>query len=639
MKRGNFLLPILLAFTCILSGCNKDNDDKEPENPPTPAHVHVDLNHDHICDQCLEKCSDHTFSANLHKCDICGEETECCDLDFDGACDICHKTWSESSRALFNSYLKETLPYFAPDVDFIEKQGGYIEATINGNATDKLVGIFTKNNKYSHKISDYLGKEAHYLEKQSEFSKYTKIVVMVLYNEVNNTTFIDAELKLMEQTNFPALEVLNVLSGHTKEDPVFPNDGERFLFETTDVPGYCIVTYDGNAEAYKELLEEAGYYIDCSMTDYYLYPSYRCLSPGRTIAIQVTDFTSEVQIEFKGEEAPHETEWSNFIKSCMMELFGEVMPFVNAGFNVSDEELAIENIQYHNYFQVESFVIDAFKCALEVFRYDPTFIEEYSEDGNYYTFSKSMGYCLKKAVISCEFGNTVISFMKVFPLYEAFPMEQINYCLDGTYEDVIPEADGESFYLYYEKAHPHIANLTCYGDKEDFENYLIKLEQEGYQCELLSDGWIMAMGQEESIQIFLFDSTDITKPEDVAFYKVEIHLFKPEETLSYFPLEAVLEELDKDIDFTCPIPSGETFTPSYPYGKIGASDIMIAITGGDRAAYISAVIDAGYIYDSSYSIPGQYNAYLNNMTHIAIYIYESESNSDYSVEYGALFEL
>ena len=506
MKRGNSLLPILLAFTCILSGCNKDNDDKEPENPPTPpAHVHVDLNHDHICDQCLEKCSDHTFSANLHKCDICGEETECCDLDFDGACDFCHKTWSESSRALFNSYLKETLPYFVPDVDFIEKQGGYIEATIIGNATDKLVGIFTKNNKYSHKISGYFDKEAHYLEKQSESSKYTKIVVMVLYNEVNDTTFIDAELKLMVQTNFPAFEVLNVLSGHTKENPVFPSDGEHFTFETTETPGYCVVTYDGSAQNYLEKLESAGYYIDYSMVDYYLYPTYRCLSSGRTVAIQVTDHTSEVQIEFKGEEAPNENEWSDFIKSCMNSLFGEIMPFVNANFIVTNEQQTLENIEDHGYFQVESFVIDAFKYAVDAFEKDGTFSEEYTKDGNYYTFTKTMGYCLKKAVISCEFGNTVISFMKVFPIYNEFPTEQINYCLNGSYIDVIPVADGDSYYLYYENVHPHIANLTVYGSKTNYDDYLAKLAENNYSLETLSDGWVKALGKDQTIQMFLFD--------------------------------------------------------------------------------------------------------------------------------------
>lgn len=639
MKRSTGLLSILLAFTCILSGCKTKEENKDPVNPdpPVPEHVHIDANNDHICDECLEKCSDHVFSTNLHKCDICGEETECADLDGDGVCDICHKTWSSSALSLFDAYLMERLPYFVPDVDFVEKQGDYIEAQMSGDAREKLISIFTSNG-YTDEIGQYLDKEAHYLEKQSKSSKYTKVVVMVLFNEVNNTTFIDASLKLVEQSDFPITEVIKSLHGYTKEDPVFPTDGERFIFETTEVPGYCIVTYDGNAKAYLDVLENAGYYIDYSMVDYYAYPAYRCLSSGRTVAIQVTDLTSEVQIEFKGEEAPNEIEWSDFVKSCMMSLFGEVMPFANANFEVTNEQQALENIEDHGYFQVESYVIDAFKYAVEAFRKDGTFDEEYTKDGNYYTFTKAMGYCLKKAVISCEFGTTIISFMKVFPAYDTFPIEQINYCLGGTYKDVIPEADGDSFYLYYEEAHPHIANLTVYGDKEDFENYLNKLKEEGYSTETLTDGWIMATGKEETIQMFLFDSTSAGS-EDKSLYKVEIHLFKPEEALPYFPIDAVLEELDDDIEFTCPIPTGETFTPSYPYGKIGASDIMITITGGDRLAYIDAVIGAGYLYDSGYSYPGKYDAYLNHSTHIAIYIYNSESNSNYSVEYGALFEI
>ena len=123
---------------------------------------------------------------------------------------------------------------------------------------------------------------------------------------------------------------------------------------------------------------------------------------------------------------------------------------------------------------------------------------------------------------------------------------------------------------------------------------------------------------------------------DKAYYKVEIHLYKVEETLTYFPLEAVLEEMDKDLEFTCPIPTGETFTPSYPYGKIGASDIMITITGGDKVAYISAIEAAGYNHYEAWDGP-DYDAYVNFETHIAIYVYDSNTNTDYNVEYGIAF--
>lgn len=632
MKARNVLFPLLVTGSIVLTGC-KSNTPEEP----TPTHEHVDENHDHICDECNERFSEHTFNLNPHECDICGFITNHIDNNIDGTCDICENSWSKQSKELFISTLGEVLPFFEVTTAFEEKVS-YVEATISGNATDLLVSLFEGTTKYTHENGKYLEKDAVYLRKISNKDNSYYVEVMVLYNETTSVTFVDAYLTKVKQESFPSDKVLSELNGFTTETPIFPTDGSTFIFEDGETDGYCLVTYDGAASTYLTQLVEAGYYLDYSMVDYYLYPAIRAMSPGRSLAIQVTDKTSEVTIEFMGAEVPNETEWSDLIKSFQMTLFEEILPFPNANFIIYNEEASRKTVEDENYFQVESDNIDAFKYALDAMRSDTSFAEEYEEDGGFYTFSKSAGYFVKKVVISCLWGKTTISFLKVFPIYETWPEDEINYCLGDTYVDIIPESQGTGFYLHYQPNYPNIANVTVYGTSSDFNNYVDSLKSNGYSIKDTKDGWLVATGKEKSIQIHLFDATEVTEENEVGYYKVEIHIFLTEKTLSYFPMDAFINAMDPELDFTgFPVPTGETFTPSYPYGKqTGAEDIMFEITGGDMAAYVSTIQELGYVHTPSWDYDN-YKAYLNYSTHIAIYVYDFGSNTDYSIEYQTLY--
>lgn len=628
MKKKLGLLLAISSAACLLSGCqvNPNHEEEQKEEGHHEEEEHHDEEHVHV------------YTTNPHKCDECGEETTCVDSDIDGVCDICDEEWADDTKEFFNSFLGECLPFFKVTKTFEEKSS-YIEATVSGDASTAIINSFLKTGSYTSEIDDYFDQEATFLRKPCNNDEFSEILVMVLYNEASDTTFVDVYVAGVQIDEFPKQEVLEVLDGYTEETPVFPTDGDVFIFEKGEEPNYCIVTYNGYAESYLTQLKKAGYYIDESMINYSLYPSFRALSPGRSLAINITDKTSEVSVEFMGVEVPNETEWNDSIKSYMTTLFNEVTPFANAGFTV--DEKAGETIEEKGYFQLESFNIDAFKYAVEAMRTDKSFKEEYEEDGGFYTFSKMVGPYKESVVVSVLWSVTTMSFIKGFPTYKTWPAEQIDSCLGITHTDEIPAALGDSFFLYYEDAHPNIANVTVYTNNSgDYEDYLDDLKTAGYKVALLPDGWHEALSKNEQIQIYLQDDTKDVGEGGTSFYKVEIHVFEEEQPVPHFPWDAVKEELDIELDLTdLPVPTGEWFTPSYPYGKgTGASDITITISGGDRDAYLTAIGEAGYEHYSSWDAR-DYKCYVNWDKHIAIYVYDNGSNTDYAVEYGIAFKL
>lgn len=101
--------------------------------------------------------------------------------------------------------------------------------------------------------------------------------------------------------------------------------------------------------------------------------------------------------------------------------------------------------------------------------------------------------------------------------------------------------------------------------------------------------------------------------------------------VSEFPADAVSAALGGEKSY--PIPSGTGFVTSNPYGE---SDVVIDITGGDRAAYIQALLDAGFVYDD-YMSYSNYSAYDAPTGDFIIYVYDSESNANYQIEFGPYY--
>ena len=646
MKKSTGLLTIMLAIPFI-GGCSFFNTPKNEDHQHSDANSdhkcdecgeiiseHLDSNNDHKCDVCGVKTSEHTLSETTHGCSLCGEIFPTIDLNIDGKCDYCDDKWSDSTKALFNTKLGELLPFFKTDVDFEEKPY-YIEAIVFGDVVNNLVTSFTSTGVYTSRVGEYSGTEAIYLTKLSSIEDI-QINVMLLYNAISDLTYVDAYTTGIEVGNFPINKVLSVLNGHTSETVIVPSDGTTFMFEKGEGQAYCMVTYNGDADAYLAKLVNAGYYVDYSMMDYYMFPAIRALSPGRTLAIQITDKTTEATIEFMGVVAPSGVAWSDEIKTYMNNLIEEVIPFANADFVLADN--AEETLQDNEYFQLESSNIDAFKYAIDAMKSDNSWHEEYEEDGNFYTYTKSFGYCEKKVVISVLWSMTTISVMKVFPDYTSFPYEQIIYCIGNDFTDTIIEPTGDSFHLYYESGHEGIANLTVYGDHQDYVDYISALENAGYSISSSGDGWDVAIGPNHTIQLDMFDSTQTLFEEDKKLYKVEFKVIEPEEEFSNFPMEEFEEEMDDELDFTnVPLPTGETFVVSYPYEK-GHTDIMLTITGGDKEGYTQAILNAGFSHYSAWDY-SNYKCYTNHTLHIVIYIYDLGENSHYAVEFGMLIEL
>mgnify|MGYP003314006006 CR=1 FL=1 len=648
MKKFNGFITILLVIP-FLGGCALFDNLKKDE------HQHVNNNNDHKCDECGEVISEHIDANNDHKCDICGDtltqhvfnaNTHACstcgvvfptiDSNIDGKCDYCGEEWSSTTKTLFNEKLGELLPYFKTTLDFEEKPD-YIEAVISGNAVEDLKSNFLSTGVYSSRTGEYGEHEATYLRKLSS-NEDVQINVMILYNEANDITYVDAYTTGTEVSEFPTNKVMEILSGHTTETLIVPDDGTAFIFEKGEEENYCMVTYNGNADAYLAKLVNAGYYIDYSMSEYYLYPAIRALSPGRTLAIQITDKTTEVTIEFMAVVAPNGVAWSDQIKTYMTTLIEEVIPFANADFVLADN--AEETLEDNEYFQLESYNIDAFKYAINAMKSDTSWNEEYEEDGNFYTYTKDFGYCQKKVVISVLWSITTISVMKVFPTYTKFPLNQIIFCIGTNYTDTIIEAPGESYYLYYESAHEGVANLTVYGDQQDYIDFMNALETANYTATPSGDGWVIAVGPDETIQMDILDCTDAVTAETNTFYKVEIKIIEPDDVFTEFPTEAFEEEMDDDLDFsTVPMPTANTYVVGYPYGKgEGMSDILITMTGGDKQGYTQAIIEAGFTHYELYDYDN-YVCYVNHNLHIVIYIYDLGDNSIYAVEFGIFFNL
>ena len=633
MKKFASLFTALLGGLLALSACgktDKSSDDGEQGGDPA-VHSHVDIDHNHYCDECFKKISEHEIHSVTHSCIYCGEVFPTIDSNIDGKCDYCDDHWSEDTKALFNENLGEILPFFKTDSGFEEKPY-YIEAVISGNAVNDLVDNFTSTGLYTSSTGDYVGVEATFLTKLAAVED-TQINVMIIYNQANNVTYVDAYTSGIEATDFPIAKVKNVLNGYTSENVIIPDDGTAFIFEKGETEGYCSVTYNGDADAYLTKLVNAGYYIDYSMMDYYLFPAIRAISSGRTLAIQITDKTTEATIEFMGVTAPNEVAWSDEIKDYMTGLIDEVIPFANANFALAEN--AEETIEEKDYFQLESYNIDAFKYALNAMKSDSSWNEEYEEDGNFYSYTKDFGVCQKKVVISVLWSITTISIMKVFPEYNDFPIDQIIACIGDGYTDTIIPAPGDSYHLYYEPDFEGIANLTVYGDHQDYVDYIDALEKAGYKVTSTGDGWDVAIGPEKTIQLDMCDYTEVLYEGDVSFYKVEYKVIEPEEELADFPTKEFEEEMDDDLDFsTVPMPTGTSFVVGYPYGK-GMCDIMVTITGGDMAGYTQSILDAGFIHYEAWDYDN-YKCYQNTKLNIVIYIYDLGENTTYAVEFGRI---
>ena len=80
-----------------------------------------------------------------------------------------------------------------------------------------------------------------------------------------------------------------------------------------------------------------------------------------------------------------------------------------------------------------------------------------------------------------------------------------------------------------------------------------------------------------------------------------------------------------------PLPEGTDFT----YNLVGGSFPTVTVTGGDKAAYIEALLGAGFVRDEAASTDYACDAYKNDT--LEVFIYE-ETDGTYDVEFGIIYD-
>jgi len=656
MKKSLLVSLSLVALGCVFSSCTTKKK--------TKTCTHIDENHDHICDKCSEKlsdCKDENSDHNCdycgkkissckdgnndhycdtcltkisecidedknHYCDICNAKTSHCDVNIDGTCDICEASWSDNTKTLFNNLYGELLPYFQVDTDFTVKTN-YLEAVVNEDATKEIKSIFLGTGKYSHEESTYLENPCDLYYKVCANSPYKTIRVQVIYNGA--VTYVDADYINTVLNEVPAAQITSFLATLTTVSPVLPTDGTKFGYEQNS--DNCYLFSNGDSSKYLTQLKNASYYVDETYDIYQDSTTFRAISPERTLAVEVSTYTVpgesiyQYQICYFVETKPTATAWPTSTKNNMETLFGEELPFVNANFSfgeITDDNLVARSTN-----------IDAFKYAVDAFTNAQGYSKSFDAETGIYTFIKDKTTFFIKVNISVSLGETTIRSFKAMPTSLTWPGKRILDCFDIEVEDTIPAAEGTFFKLYYEDAHPNIVIVTVKGTSSQYTKYISDLETAGY--DVTDDTIVMnckhAVAPNKTVEMYVTDYTDQTG-EIEPFYTVEIQAKTKPTPQAEFPLTMVNAELSP-LSYTGPIPTGTGFAVSYPYGQ-GSQDVMVSITGGDKTAFVAALEGAGFNYDSIYSYPSQYIAYTKPADNLAVYIYNSATNTDYDMEIG-----
>ncbi len=625
MKKQIFI-GLLSIFGITLSSCGGGTTSSIDDSQSSESiHTHADTNNDHYCDECNERIS------------------YCKDDDINGVCDVCNKSWSNQTKQLFNNTIGELLPYFEVTTDFTQTTYGYLEALVDGDVRDIIDDCFTSTGKYTSEETSYLDSPALLLYKASDSSEQYNIRVYVIYNPGTDISYVDVDTVVRDMDKFPLEQVNNYLDNKPLCNIIVPDDGTIFSYEENEY--CCTVYYNGDGAKYLQKLIDANYIIDTSMMEYYPYRyTFRAISSDRTLTMEigvsaVENTNAKTILKFSYSEVPNEVDWSEEAKEIMMDLIEEVIPFANAGFTFDIEENR-ESATYHNYMTATSYNIDAFVYAVNAFVANEDYEGTYTEDGGFYTFTKDKGTFIVIVVISVYESETTIAIERKIPSSTTWPSQRILDCFDIEIDDVIPSSEGTLFKVYYEKAHPNIALVTVVGSKDNLDNYIQSLEDANYviKSDPISD--YAAIAPNKTITMYITDYTDATGQEAgyKPFFTIEIQASEKKQEEAIFPIEEINAELGQaDATYDGPNPTGTSFTTSYPYGKgVGACDILVSITGGDREAFINALIAANYLFDSDNSYI-DYQAYSNPSKHITVYVYLTGTNSDYDIEFGLYF--
>ncbi len=604
MKKTKVLIP-LFVFGLSISSCTKSG--------------HFDKDNNHYCDECGEKLS------------------ECIDNNIDGTCDICGNSWSDETKMLFVEHLGEVLPYFETSTDFEFTKYEYLESTVNGDAREVIKNCFLSTDKFICEETNYLGSPALLFYKPCNNDELHSIRAYVIYNENIDITYVDVDLIASELHSFPINTVNAYLDNKPLCDVIVPDDGTIFTYEEDEY--CCSVSYNGDGAKYLQKLIDANYIVDTSMMEYYAYSyTFRALSVDRSLAVEIgisllDNTNAKTTLKFSSPDIPNETSWPSDIQELMVDLFSETLPFTNAGF-VFDYNENYESSKYHNYMSGYSYNIDAFAYIVKAFISRDDYSSKYTEDGNFYTFTKDCATYQIVASISVYESKTTIYAERKLPVTTSWPGEKITNYFDIEIDDNIPVCEGSLFSIYYENAHPNIIIITVSGSKLQLSTYIQALKDNDYTVtsDPISD--YAATAPNKTIVMYINDYTNSIDRDP--FFTIEIQAHEKPSVGAIFPLDEINIELGHTT-YEGPIPSGESFTTSYPYEKgSGACDVMVSITGGNREEFISNLVEAGYIVDSAYSTK-DYTAYVFEEDHIVVYVYLEGDNSNFIIEFGLYF--
>lgn len=429
-------------------------------------------------------------------------------------------------------------------------------------------------------------------------------------------SYFEMDIYLVPQAaEFPLEELQEFLDGCT--DATIPTcEADKFEFgDDVDYyynPYFYVCAYGGDAAAYCSALEDNSFVLKDSGDGYWIY-----FAADSGLEVDVYDYGDT---GFEADFYPLVKPAAGFPSENIAEFIGDHSDVVVPE---AEGEVIYDNGEYSEHYEVyvQNGDVDAYIEALGLAGFTATGVSDYW--GVHYLSSDSK---IDIAIYDDD-GSFYIEISKVEapePAITEWPAEQIAALLGEKAKTAVPECEGTEYEIT-----PYTDGCEIYVIGGDFDAYVEVLTGAGFTFVESRGGGIYVDYISEDGTLLLTLCSAYANDLDIMAFAVE-----PKEEGAKFPSDDVNADLDLVYGLSLgstPLPEGTGFT----YNLKGGMYPTVTVTGGDKAAYIEALLGAGFVRDEAASTDYACDAYKNDT--LEVYIYE-ETDGTYDVEFGAIYE-
>lgn len=537
------LITALLSSALILAGCNGE----DPKPVDECDHVMKDTNQDGTCDSCQKEVG-HADADNNGKCDYCGK-------DMQEPAEPTVKSVSIEGKVA-ELEIGKTVDLTANIVVENGAAQGITWSVSNDNAS-----LSATSGKNVTVTALKAGKVTVKAASTFDPTKFDEVEIEVKEPEV--TDWSDADKQLMEtklgivlpffKGDFEWYESRGSVVGESENADDVANAVAAFDaldVEKVDYGSYIEYTLDGAEEGFAVIVKVGATSTGAMVLAY----SYRCAFPSKEIA------------EFIGEHSTDE------------------IP------EASGDEFELGMSSTGNlYVDITGGDIDAYAQALAELDYD---ITDLMDDYGYYD-CQSPSYKIELILFDLsEYGYPAGSFELQVIKNEliAYPSTELAEYIGEWTEETVPVSEGKNFAFGLTKYGQFY--IDVYGG--NLAGFIGDLETAGYDVHDYSStsGYFDARSAEGYLEVVVFPMSETS-------YELQVYLTDPPE--AEFPSEVVLEYIGDHSTDTVPAAEGTGFENFV--STSGA--LCINVTGGDEAAYIAQLVEAGYTLHEKVDLGGE----------------------------------